>query len=247
MPVELMISYKELGLTCIPVVLLIAGGASVLYRKPNAAVQSVILHFAAGVVFSVVAVELLPDMIKIHDPIAIIAGFILGIASMLVIKWFTAKLELKEAGNIGKQLLPWGMLTAIGIDLILDGLLLGIGFAAGAKEGMLLALALAMECLSLGLAISSSLLKLQLNGGKIISILMGLSLLFVMGTAIGFFVLHYTGDMVLEVVLSFGSAALLFLVTEELLVEAHEQKDSPFYTAAFFAGFLIFMILGMVV
>ncbi|EDM34562.1 hypothetical protein PBAL39_11210 [Pedobacter sp. BAL39] len=247
MPVELMISYKELGLTCIPVVLLIAGGASVLYRKPNAAVQSVILHFAAGVVFSVVAVELLPDMIKIHDPIAIIAGFILGIASMLVIKSFTAKLELKEAGNIGKQLLPWGMLTAIGIDLILDGLLLGIGFAAGAKEGMLLALALAMECLSLGLAISSSLLKLQLNGGKIISILMGLSLLFVMGTAIGFFVLHYTGDMVLEVVLSFGSAALLFLVTEELLVEAHEQKDSPFYTAAFFAGFLIFMILGMVV
>jgi ZIP family zinc transporter len=177
----------------------------------------------------------------------IFAGFILGIASMLVIKWYTAKLELKEVGNIGKQLLPWGMLTAIGIDLLLDGLLLGIGFAAGAKEGMLLALALAMECLSLGLAISSSLLKLQLNGGKIISILTGLSVLFVIGAAIGFFVLHYTSDKVLEIVLSFGSAALLFLVTEELLVEAHEQKDSPFYTAAFFAGFLIFMILGIAV
>lgn len=242
-----MISYRELGLTCIPIILLIAGGVSVLYRKPNAAVQSIILHFAAGVVFSVVAVELLPDMIKIHDPIGIIAGFIMGIASMLLIKWYTGRLELKEAGNKGKQLLPWGMLTAIGIDLVLDGLLLGIGFAAGAKEGMLLALALAMECLSLGLAISSSLLKLQLNGGKIILILTGLSVLFVIGSAIGFFVLHYTGDKVLEIVLSFGSAALLFLVTEELLVEAHEQKDSPFYTAAFFAGFLIFMILGMVV
>ncbi|KEQ29581.1 transporter [Pedobacter antarcticus 4BY] len=247
MPIKLIISCKELGLTCIPVALLIAGGVSVLYRKPNAAVQSIILHFAAGVVFSVVAVELLPDMIKIHKPIAIIAGFIMGIASMLLIKWYTAKLELKEAGNKGDQLLPWGMLTAIGIDILLDGLLLGIGFAAGAKEGMLLALALAMECLSLGLAISSSLLKLQMKGRKILLILMGLSVLFVMGAAIGFFVLHYTGDKVLEVVLSFGSAALLFLVTEELLVEAHEQKDSPFYTAAFFAGFLIFMILGIIV
>jgi ZIP family zinc transporter len=247
MPVKLMISYKELGLTCIPIVLLIAGGASVLYRKPSAAVQSIILHFAAGVVFSVVAVELLPDMIKIHEPIAIIAGFIMGIASMLLIKWYTAKLELKEAGKKGKQLFPWGMLTAVGIDLLLDGLLLGIGFAAGAKEGMLLALALAMECLSLGLAIGNSLLKLQLNGSKILLILTGLSVLFVIGAAIGFFVLHYTGDKVLEIVLSFGSAALLFLVTEELLVEAHEQKDSPFYTAAFFAGFLIFMILGIAV
>jgi ZIP family zinc transporter len=247
MPVKLMISYRELGLTCIPIVLLIAGGASVLYRKPSAAVQSIILHFAAGVVFSVVAVELLPDMIKIHEPIAIIAGFIMGIASMLLIKWYTAKLELKEAGKKGKQLFPWGMLTAVGIDLLLDGLLLGIGFAAGAKEGMLLALALAMECLSLGLAIGNSLLKLQLNGSKILLILTGLSVLFVIGAAIGFFVLHYTGDKVLEIVLSFGSAALLFLVTEELLVEAHEQKDSPFYTAAFFAGFLIFMILGIAV
>lgn len=247
MPIKLMVSYKELGLTCIPVAMLIAGGIIVLYRKPSKAIQSIILHFAAGVVFSVVAVELLPDMIKIHDPIAIIAGFILGIASMLFIKWYTAKLELKETGNIEKQVLPWGMLTAIGIDLLLDGLLLGIGFAAGAKEGLLLALALAMECLSLGLAIGSSLLKLQLKASKIISILIGLSLLFFIGAAAGFFVLHYTGDKVLEIVLSFGSAALLFLVTEELLVEAHEQKDSPFYAAAFFAGFLIFMILGIII
>jgi ZIP family zinc transporter len=243
----MMISYKELVLACIPVALLVAGGILVLYRKPSMAVQSIILHFAAGVVFSVVAVELLPDMIKIHDPLAISAGFTLGIATMLFIKWYTGKLELKDNTSIRKKVLPWGMMTAIGIDLLIDGLLLGIGFAAGAKEGMLLALALAMECLSLGLVIGSSLLELKIKRSKIITILMGLSLLFGIGAASGFFLLHYTGDKVLEMVLSFGSAALLFLVTEELLVEAHKQKDSPFYTAAFFAGFLIFMILGIVV
>ena len=41
------------------------------------------------------------------------------------------------------------------------------------------------------------------------------------------------------------AVALLFLVTEELLVEAHETAQAPVLTGAFFAGFLLFLILGM--
>ena len=38
--------------------------------------------------------------------------------------------------------------------------------------------------------------------------------------------------------------ALLYLVTEELLVEAHEGgKETPFAAAMFFAGFLLLLLL----
>jgi ZIP family zinc transporter len=47
-------------------------------------------------------------------------------------------------------------------------------------------------------------------------------------------------------VLSFGLAALLFLVTEELLIEAHEETETPLLTLSFFVGFLLFLLLGMV-
>lgn len=57
------------------------------------------------------------------------------------------------------------MLMALGVDLLIDGLLIGIAFTAGQKEGM-------------------------------------------------------------AVILAFGLAALLFLVTEELLVEAHEEPET---------------------
>ena len=43
--------------------------------------------------------------------------------------------------------------------------------------------------------------------------------------------------------LAFGAAALLYLVTEELLVEAHEVPDTPLLTAMFFVGFLALFIL----
>jgi ZIP family zinc transporter len=239
---------KEILFALIPVVLLTTGGVIGLIRPPGAALKSVILHFAAGVVFSVVAVELLPDMIRIHDPKSIIIGFIAGITAMLLIKYYTGKLADKEATEkTSDKTLPWGILIAIGIDLLLDGLLLGIGFAAGAKEGILLALALALECFSLGMATVTTLQESSLTKKRIVFILFCLGGLFIIGSVLGLYLLHYTGDKVLELILSFGSAALLFLVTEELLVEAHEEKDSPFFTAAFFGGFLIFLILGMVV
>jgi len=40
-------------------------------------------------------------------------------------------------------------------------------------------------------------------------------------------------------------ASLLYLVTEELLHEAHQLPDNAYITATFFIGFLIFLILSM--
>ncbi|MDI9708957.1 hypothetical protein QM281_17785 [Acinetobacter baumannii] len=35
----------------------------------------------------------------------------------------------------------------------------------------------------------------------------------------------------------------MYLVTEELLVEAHEVPETPFATAAFFIGFIVFFLI----
>lgn len=43
--------------------------------------------------------------------------------------------------------------------------------------------------------------------------------------------------------LGLGTVALLYLVTEELLTEAHEVPDTPLATAAFFIGFVVFFLL----
>ena len=46
-------------------------------------------------------------------------------------------------------------------------------------------------------------------------------------------------------VLAFGTVALLYLVTEELLAEAHEVKDNPSATATFFVGFLGILLVSL--
>jgi len=46
--------------------------------------------------------------------------------------------------------------------------------------------------------------------------------------------------------LAFVLAALLYLVTEELLVEAHSVPERQPITVSFFAGFLLLLIISMV-
>src|SRR5512140_960365 len=55
-------------------------------RPPGRVVRSSIQHFAAGVIFSVVAVELLPEVRRGHDPFEVGWTFAAGLALMLAIE-----------------------------------------------------------------------------------------------------------------------------------------------------------------
>lgn len=240
---------KILLFSLLPVAAMVLGSLIAAFRVPGAAWRSAILHFAAGVVFSVVAVELLPDIIKRHAPLEVAIGFALGVGAMLGLRVLSGGEEKAEAGEAtepaGKTPFPTGLLFGVGVDIFVDGLLLGIGFAAGAKEGTLLALALATELLSLGLATSAALGRAGISRGKNVAVNAALSLSFFVAAMGGATLLSHLSGEWLELVLSFGLAALLFLVTEELLTEAHEEEETPLLTLAFFGGFLLFLLLGM--
>ena len=66
------------------------------------------------------------------------------------------------------------------------------------------------------------------------------------GAALGATFLSHLSGWALEALLSFGCAALLYLVTEELLVEAHEEIETPVQTAMFFLGFIALLVTEMI-
>jgi ZIP family zinc transporter len=136
-----------------------------------------------------------------------------------------------------------GQLVPIGVDLLLDGVLIGIAMTAGLKQGVLLTIALTLELFSLGLAMA-----VQFGAAKMsVRVLAptGIACLMIVGAVLGRTLLADASVHTLAGLLSFGCAALLFLVTEELLIEAHESADTAVTTTMFFVGFLIFLLLGM--
>lgn len=233
----------------VPVLCTIVGAAAGTFVPGMARMRSYVLHLAAGVVFAVVAVELLPEIQRRALVADVVLGFALGIATMLAADKLIDRIRGDDndgdSGVTVSSPVSASLFVAVAIDFLLDGLLLGVGFAAGARIGILLALAEAAEQLSVGLALAGELTSAGVSRTRVLVIVSALGSLVFLTAVLGATVLGGLSDGTMEVVLSFGAAALLYLVTEELLREAHEERETVLGTMMFFVGFLAFLVVGM--
>jgi ZIP family zinc transporter len=232
---------QALSYTMLAVVAAMLGGIIAVYRPPGPQMESNVQHFAAGVVVAAVAAELLPD---VHDraPVVVVIGFALGVAAMLGIHRLS---QLVERRNVGGSFAgAAGLLITVSIDMVIDGVLIGVTFLTEAATGILIAVALAIEVLFLGVA---GVVALPSGVGTLrkLAVPAAFGLLLTIGVTVGVLVLEGVTGAPIAIILAFGSAALLYLVTEELLVKAQKVPETPLSTTLFFVGFLSIFLLDM--
>lgn len=218
----------------------VIGAVAAGSRRLSDAASGFVQHFAAGVVFAAVAGEVLPSLRDQHSLRAVLIGFTIGVATVVALSTYERRVEAKEASKTG---LPKALLAAIIIDLLIDGLLVGMGAALSEGQGRTLTIALTLEVLFLGLSLTAELLDRSLPKRIAIGVPAIASLAIAVGAIGGAAVLGGASHATVAAVLAFGAAALLYLVTEELLVEAHDTPDTNWHVIAFFAGFIILFAL----
>lgn len=218
------------------------GAVIAALRPPSEKTTSLIQHFAAGIVFAATALELLPKE-RTQAPLPVVIGFALGLALMLFVRQVAGTIEKREQATR----YPYGLLLVTGIDLIIDGLVLGMAFSSGEKTGVLIAAALTLEVLFLALAISGAMARASIGRVQTMIVPPALALLLTASAMAGRLAFSGLGAFPFTVFLGVGTVALLYLVTEELLVEAHEVAETPWAVGAFFVGFLLFLVIEMLV
>ena len=224
----------------IPALVALAGGVLAALWHPSNRARSLIQHFAAGVVLAALAVELLPEIEREHAPgLVLAASFALGSLFMFGLKLVTERLEKREGAHAkkGAGLAP-GLVLATFVDVATDGFIIGAGFAAGGETGPVLAIGLSVELLFLGLALTSE----APGGGRIVLLSGGIGATVLACAAAGKLLLAGASKATIGGALAFSAAALLYLVTEELLMEAHSgrEPETPVSTLVLFGGFLAF-------
>ena len=162
---------------------------------------------------------------------AALAGFTLGVLLMFGLRALAENLERM------KSPLFLGLLAAVAIDCLVDGITIGVGFAAGIRQGLLISAALTFEMLFLGLATAVVLASGGVPRLRIIVISIALAASLMLAAVAGAAVLPSAPPALLTGLLAFGAASLLYLVTEELLIRAHDLGETRFVTALFFVGF----------
>ncbi|WP_276256917.1 ZIP family metal transporter [Halomontanus rarus] len=232
---------QALSYTMLAVVAALVGGLIAVYRTPGPQMESNVQHFAAGVVFAAVAAELLPD-VHTRAPTVVVVGFALGVATMLGIHQLSKYIEKRGIG--GKMAGASSLLITVSIDMLIDGVLIGVTFLAEAATGILIAIALAIEVLFLGVA-GVVALPAETSTLKKLAVPAAFGVLLVSGVVTGVLAFDGVSGTPIALVLAFGSAALLYLVTEELLVKAQKVPETPTSTTLFFVGFLLIFLLDM--
>ncbi len=196
---------------------------------------SSVQHFTVEVVFAA-ADEVLPDLKHQGHLPAVVIGFVIGVAVLLSLQRMEQRADAARAAG-GKAGLPAGMLAAVGVDLLIDGMLVGLGATLGARQGIILTVALTLEIGFLALAVTAELAESasRARGGHLRRAGAGRARRGADRRAgPGPRTRRDPGGRAGR-----GIAALLFLVTEELITEAHESAtDTPVLTGLFFAGFL---------
>lgn len=245
-------------------------GASVVFffrKEVNTAIQRIFLGFAAGVMIAASIWSLLIPAINEAEAngsigwIPAAGGFILGVFFLILLDTLLPHLHpdisspgSNEAEGISSTWKRTTLLVmAVTLHNIPEGMAVGLAFALAAQHGedpslytaaMALAIGIGIQNFPEGAAISLPLKQEGLSAGK--AFFRG-SMSGIVEPVFGILTVIIAGGIapLMPWLLSFAAGAMMFVVVEELIPEAHLGEHSNAGTLGVMAGFLIMMILDV--
>ena len=218
------------------------GGASVFTgaivstrRQLAPRTTALIQHAAGGTVLAGLVVDVLSKLLAAPHQVAYAAiGMVAGLAGMLAIRQFLPDQNQSGAGSL---------VVTVAVDILVDGVLIGLSAALGSGTGLLFAIALAPEMGLLGVTAAQS-LKPTWPTRRIIATAAGIAAAITAAGALGWTIAD-TNPAAITTVLGVGASVIIYLILEELLREAHETDTGPLEVAILFACFLPFFLAGI--
>ncbi len=222
-------------------------------RKISKNLMDILLGFAAGVMLAATSFSLIIPALEAAGggikAAAIVLGGILigGIFLDKVDTFFPDTNLLKGPGKNHDNLRrAWLFAAAITIHNFPEGLAVGVGFGNGdIANGLSLAIAIGLQNIPEGLAVALPLLREGLDSWKVYLIALGTGLVEPVGGLIGVGLVQIAAPL-LPWALAFAAGAMLFVISHEIIPEAHKNSASKASTHALLIGFVIMMFLDNV-
>lgn len=257
---ELLYALLGTGFTCLATVL--GAGMVFLFRKEmSGGMQKVFLGFAAGVMIAASVWSLLIPAMEMAEEqgrnplLPVGGGFLIGGLFLMLADRLLPHLHIgsKEPEGLHAKLKRTTLIVfAVTLHNIPEGMAVGLAFSVAAQEtgshalaaAIALALGMGLQNFPEGAAISLPLRSEGLSKGRaflygalsgVVEPVFGLLTVLVAGSIVG----------IMPWILSFAAGAMIYVVVEELIPEAHLGEHSHTGTMSVMAGFLIMMLLDV--
>ena len=210
-------------------------------------ILGILLAFSGGIMTVVIFFDLIPEAEEAGSLFTAVIGLLLGVLliGLLDIKFPHKHFSLVTESPVkGQQYFKTGILLSIGIALhnLPEGMAIGASFMASRTSGVTLAVLIALHNLPEGMAVATALGMAGLKNRSIIFITMLTGVPMGIGAFIGG-MLGSISDNFLSLALGFAGGAMLYIVYDELIPDAHRKTTGHTAIAGIIAGVLLGLIL----
>ena len=222
------------------------GGLLAEFLRVSQRTLSFALHAAAGILFAVVGIELMPEALEGAPPWVMLLAFMLGgiaavgIDSALDLVQTRAKCRAGADVEAG----PWGIYFGVSVDLFSDGVIIGTGSVIDPALGLLLALGQVPADIPEGFATIATFKNKGVPRAKRILLSASFALPILTGATLGYWAVRGQPEWVKLGLLAFTAGILLTVAVEEIVTEAHAEEDSRWASLFLIGGFALFALLS---
>lgn len=231
--------------------------AVLLVRKLSRKLEDGLLSVAAGVMLAATFFSLLLPGLEygnrfygseLTGGLVVATGVLIG-AFLLFFIHQKVPHEHFVAGRDGasrtKLARIWLFVLAITLHNFPEGLAVGVGFAGGEmSNGVSLALGIGLQNIPEGLAVSVALLSIGFVPWRAALIGIGSGLVEPLGGLIGAVAVS-GAEAVMPWALAFAAGAMLFIISDEIIPETHQNGNQNIATFSLLIGFVVMMLLDV--
>ncbi len=232
------------------------GGATVfgaiigfIFKKISHKFSDIILSFAAGVMLAAAVLGLILPSVEYGGKYGIIitiigifvGAFFINLMDKLV-PHMHGLVGAQDEGHNNKKLDKVLLfVTAIAIHNLPEGIAAGVGFGSGnVSQALMIAGGIALQNIPEGMVIITPMLAAGVSPKMTLICAIATGLVEVLGTFIGYFSVS-AASFILPFALAFAGGTMLYVISDEVVIETHHEGHQRAATYALILGFCIML------
>lgn len=207
-------------------------------------VVSAALQFAAGILTALVALSLMPPAVRSGPQLWVILAFFVGGAIFVLFEYVSARRQAAKAEGPG-NVLSLGLYFGVLVDLLIDGVLVGIAATLTLDTGLLLALGLGFEGALLAFVATATAKQQGMAKAQRRQLAIWFFATVLAGAMLGYLLLRNQSAELRLVLIALASGLLITTVTQSMIPEANRDGEPSFAGIFFIGGISLYALLAV--
>lgn len=209
-------------------------------------IVSAALQFAAGIITALVAFSLMPPAVRGGPYGWVVLAFFIGGVLYVTIEYLSTRV-MASAPAAEDGATSFGLYIGILVDLVIDGVVIGIGSTLTLATGLLLALGLAISTAPLAFVTIATAKRqgMSAKNRRLLSFLLFLCVL--MGAMLGYLLLRNQSAEFRLILVALASGFLITTVVQGLIPEANREGEPGFAGILYIAGLSLYGLMSLTI